>query len=463
MQVDATDIPLVVFGAHMICVNLYILLTSINMQYVSQVVGRSFQSFQCLGGARQYSKIDELVDSHVQRRREDHLHVLCTFLTCIFSLALGYNIFNILSGADRVLSQAQSALSLLMYFMASLLRVRKFQARGVCASVMCFLLLTLSSVTLFFSRDSISDLFACYTWTFIIRSLASACCVNGVVALVGNIFCMLVNAWTIMTMESIDEATVFVVMRAEVVCSACVVALGFCYHHIALADAHREVDATTQKIEKSAVTSLLDAVCDVSMTLDDSFRFEDHSERFAAMLMLPASRSLRAVDIRDFMPVEGDKARFRTQLSRSSSGGTLSASALNVSMRDSSRSDLQVEILCVPFAAIDDATRYMVGIREVVDRPQMARMPIPLDASSELPERAPSALSETSGSLRAISETSERMPAARHAPLRGTPPIVQGSRQGAEHSQRSGTLHHSGTDHHAVFSEAKVGEFQVSL
>ena len=58
------------------------------------------------------------------------------------------------------------------------------------------------------------------------------------------------------------------------------------------AGVHLQVVTQARKMEESAVTMLLDMVCDVVLLLDANLQIVDHAPRFSAMLMMGSAQSV---------------------------------------------------------------------------------------------------------------------------------------------------------------------------
>eukprot|EP00928_Gymnodinium_smaydae_P045965 TRINITY_DN30592_c0_g1_i1.p1 TRINITY_DN30592_c0_g1~~TRINITY_DN30592_c0_g1_i1.p1 ORF type:complete len:428 (-),score=50.16 TRINITY_DN30592_c0_g1_i1:86-1369(-) len=141
-----------------------------------------------------------------------------------------------------------------------------------------------------------------------------------------------------------------------------------------------EVTAKKDSVERSAMDTLLEHVCDVVLTLDERLMISENLNRVAAMLMFDATRFRGSASLQQFMPKASDKQRFEDQFSPRARS-TSPVQSINVSMRDACGSSLKVEIFSVPFERVDKQVSYMVGIRELSDV-QMA--PIQETAHSDI-------------------------------------------------------------------------------
>eukprot|EP00928_Gymnodinium_smaydae_P077044 TRINITY_DN6018_c0_g1_i2.p1 TRINITY_DN6018_c0_g1~~TRINITY_DN6018_c0_g1_i2.p1 ORF type:complete len:522 (-),score=41.05 TRINITY_DN6018_c0_g1_i2:273-1775(-) len=444
-ELNALEVAVMTFGAYMILLNTYFWLRSMDLQVLLRTAQSCMQYLRDVGGARRRETMDVLVSSRLQLRRESDLHGLCALGTLVCSVGCVPIIREKLTGTgaqpsmtQEVASITQEVAFLLLFFFVTLFRARKHLLKGVGVYFFyCALMACLSVVGGSVPNNGFSITFVWLRIT-VIRVVLSMCCLNpGLVLLINLLFSASIVCASIL--RPLDADNLALLFGEESKFFLAMVLCSFSYHHHVVTGLRQELNADAQKIEKSAVTDLLDAVCDVNLTLDESFRIADHSERFAALMMLPVSRSLRGVDIQDFVPKEQDKSRIRTQLSKLRTGDNHCACALNFSMRDSNRSDLRVEMLSVPFVALNGSNHFMVGIREIAGTTRLATLPASFDEMPELPELVSATRSESTTPSR-IAERSvpalyEQSPSRQVSPSwHGTPPNLQDGILGSEHS-----------------------------
>jgi len=137
------------------------------------------------------------------------------------------------------------------------------------------------------------------------------------------------------------------------------------------AQMRKDIESKASKSETSAVTTLLNAVCDVVVELDADLDFSKDHKSFTALLMLAPNRSTQGAHFQDFLPSEVDKQRFKAQVV-SPLDTECMAGAGNFTMRDSLGNNLKMEILSAQFEGLDNTTHYLVGIREFDDAPLAA-------------------------------------------------------------------------------------------
>jgi len=130
---------------------------------------------------------------------------------------------------------------------------------------------------------------------------------------------------------------------------------------------HADLDAARLRNESSALSTLLDLVCDVVVTLDENLRIRDKASRFSAMVMLQG-KSVEGLRLHDYIPDAED----REQLERSTRGMQAdpteapASRALHVKLRDSMGNLIPVELFCVQAQTLT-GKKHIVGIREFSD------------------------------------------------------------------------------------------------
>eukprot|EP00928_Gymnodinium_smaydae_P014961 TRINITY_DN15491_c0_g1_i1.p1 TRINITY_DN15491_c0_g1~~TRINITY_DN15491_c0_g1_i1.p1 ORF type:complete len:433 (-),score=69.76 TRINITY_DN15491_c0_g1_i1:122-1420(-) len=124
--------------------------------------------------------------------------------------------------------------------------------------------------------------------------------------------------------------------------------------------------------ESSAMSNLLDVMCEVVVELDGDQRIAEHSHKFAAMLALNQDADTKSAPLQDFLPLEEEKRKVEDMLSAMSRNtrGAMPGLA-HVTLRDSYGMRLRAELFCVHFRGLDKSSRYYVGIQESRDLPAM--------------------------------------------------------------------------------------------
>eukprot|EP00445_Apocalathium_hangoei_P042478 CAMPEP_0203971684 /NCGR_PEP_ID=MMETSP0359-20131031/98603_1 /ASSEMBLY_ACC=CAM_ASM_000338 /TAXON_ID=268821 /ORGANISM="Scrippsiella Hangoei, Strain SHTV-5" /LENGTH=569 /DNA_ID=CAMNT_0050909669 /DNA_START=192 /DNA_END=1902 /DNA_ORIENTATION=+ len=140
----------------------------------------------------------------------------------------------------------------------------------------------------------------------------------------------------------------------------------------------------TLTVEKTAMTSLLNIVCDAVVELDADLKIVEESPRFAALLALDSTNSTRSKTLQDFMPEE-EKEKFRAQMmALQTVDADSQAGALHSTLRDGRGIALRTELFYVVSQSLDLGMRYLVGVREFGDQSDVELMRLPPPASSKL-------------------------------------------------------------------------------
>eukprot|EP00928_Gymnodinium_smaydae_P097494 TRINITY_DN8846_c0_g3_i3.p1 TRINITY_DN8846_c0_g3~~TRINITY_DN8846_c0_g3_i3.p1 ORF type:complete len:264 (+),score=30.96 TRINITY_DN8846_c0_g3_i3:61-852(+) len=88
------------------------------------------------------------------------------------------------------------------------------------------------------------------------------------------------------------------------------------------------------------------------------------SKRFAALLMRDTTRSLKGTNIQDYMASENDKERFRNMFAHKDNEERHAVTCLNLHLRESSGTNINVEVFGVRYKRLDGVPNYILGIRE---------------------------------------------------------------------------------------------------
>eukprot|EP00928_Gymnodinium_smaydae_P021746 TRINITY_DN1851_c0_g1_i4.p1 TRINITY_DN1851_c0_g1~~TRINITY_DN1851_c0_g1_i4.p1 ORF type:complete len:429 (+),score=42.79 TRINITY_DN1851_c0_g1_i4:74-1288(+) len=150
-------------------------------------------------------------------------------------------------------------------------------------------------------------------------------------------------------------ATIFIIMATE----------GF--HRLAREAVYQDALFKSDKLEHNAMASLMDIVCDVTLSLDKDFIITGDTRRFAAMLMFDPNRSLEGVSIEQYVPLEADRQRFRHQFEINRNKGAHGVVCMNMKLRDGSGNQVCVEVFGIAFKGLDSNDRYVLGMRECAD------------------------------------------------------------------------------------------------
>eukprot|EP00928_Gymnodinium_smaydae_P095354 TRINITY_DN8190_c0_g3_i2.p1 TRINITY_DN8190_c0_g3~~TRINITY_DN8190_c0_g3_i2.p1 ORF type:complete len:533 (-),score=45.91 TRINITY_DN8190_c0_g3_i2:127-1689(-) len=140
------------------------------------------------------------------------------------------------------------------------------------------------------------------------------------------------------------------------------------------AEVYHEVKALAGSIEKSAVVTLLDNMCDATLLLDSSLAISEDALRFKGMLMLKPNSSVNGLNLDSYIPLDDDKHRLHQLLKSCDPSSTDAAvRCFNVGMRDSDGNNIKVEMFAVAFETLNKSINYMLGIRELFESSQIGR------------------------------------------------------------------------------------------
>ncbi|CAK0797075.1 unnamed protein product, partial [Prorocentrum cordatum] len=131
-----------------------------------------------------------------------------------------------------------------------------------------------------------------------------------------------------------------------------------------------ELEVQSSRNELAAAQSVLRSVCDVVVEVDDALRLRKDSPELRNLLFLNQRRSLRQEDLRSFLASAEDCAKFDEQMRVATAAGQPSGEpprlsvAFHVSLKDSARITLEVEVFVVRFLNRENQQSHLVGIRE---------------------------------------------------------------------------------------------------
>jgi len=128
-----------------------------------------------------------------------------------------------------------------------------------------------------------------------------------------------------------------------------------------------DLDAARLRDQTSGLSTLLDLVCDVVVTLDENLRIRDKASRFSAMVMLQG-KSVEGLRLQDYMPEAEDREKLERSTSelQADPAEAPASRAVHVKLRDSMGNIIAVELFCVQTQTLAGKTHF-VGIREFSD------------------------------------------------------------------------------------------------
>jgi len=137
------------------------------------------------------------------------------------------------------------------------------------------------------------------------------------------------------------------------------------------ASLQKDIEAKMSQGEQSAVSSLLNMVCDVVIELDAQLRLVGPSRTLCDFLLRGSTQTLEGASFLDLLPKEEDRAMFDQGLP-SDSG----AHSVRFNLRDGNGTLIQVDMFHSCFEGPDGKCRYFAGLSECRDNgPPAARLP----------------------------------------------------------------------------------------
>mmetsp|Transcript_97470 Transcript_97470/g.314089 ORF Transcript_97470/g.314089 Transcript_97470/m.314089 type:complete len:506 (-) Transcript_97470:165-1682(-) len=138
---------------------------------------------------------------------------------------------------------------------------------------------------------------------------------------------------------------------------------------LAWALASQEVKTAMLQGSSTAMSTLLDLVCDMSFELDANLNFKDDVPKFSAMMMMMASTaSIQGLPLTSFMTFEDNAELFTQRLHDTGSGSGSAAGLQRVKLRDSLGNHVDTEVFYVRYDNIGTAS-FLIGLRECGEHP----------------------------------------------------------------------------------------------
>eukprot|EP00928_Gymnodinium_smaydae_P006182 TRINITY_DN12157_c0_g1_i1.p1 TRINITY_DN12157_c0_g1~~TRINITY_DN12157_c0_g1_i1.p1 ORF type:complete len:541 (-),score=20.58 TRINITY_DN12157_c0_g1_i1:411-2033(-) len=155
------------------------------------------------------------------------------------------------------------------------------------------------------------------------------------------------------------------------------------FSELARGEIRQDAVATSSKLENGAMSALLENAYDVTLSLNEDLLVTGDATRFAALIGVDPARG-RAMDVKQYMPLDEDRTRFDEQLRREAVTDEPVVTCMSVCMHDTRGSQFNVEMLGVAFKKLDQSTTYLLGLREIAD---LHLAPITRLDDSEIQER----------------------------------------------------------------------------
>mmetsp|Transcript_171845 Transcript_171845/g.550682 ORF Transcript_171845/g.550682 Transcript_171845/m.550682 type:complete len:452 (-) Transcript_171845:610-1965(-) len=137
---------------------------------------------------------------------------------------------------------------------------------------------------------------------------------------------------------------------------------------VAWAAASQEVKTVMLQGSSTAMSTLLDLVCDVSFELDANLKFKDDVPKFSALMMMASPASIQGLPLTSFMTLEDNAELFTQRLHDVGSGCGSAAGLQRVKLRDSLGNHVDTEVFYVRYDNINTAS-FLIGLRECGEHP----------------------------------------------------------------------------------------------
>eukprot|EP00933_Yihiella_yeosuensis_P061072 TRINITY_DN6389_c0_g4_i1.p1 TRINITY_DN6389_c0_g4~~TRINITY_DN6389_c0_g4_i1.p1 ORF type:complete len:638 (-),score=80.90 TRINITY_DN6389_c0_g4_i1:271-2184(-) len=190
-------------------------------------------------------------------------------------------------------------------------------------------------------------------------------------------------------------------------------------------EARALVEAQSSQTGYRAVSKLLASICDVVLEIDHNLVIAEDASKLASMLLHSRGKSMKGLKITEFMTSDADKEAFETLLRSTASGGEATSShPMQLRMRDSTSTSLEVEVFHTLVQDLDSKKgSFVIGIRELSESEQShvrqfgsAEVVADAEAAVERMVRARTGAKEECTSLRFINRSD-------HA-LRSRPKVI---------------------------------------
>mmetsp|Transcript_134551 Transcript_134551/g.429758 ORF Transcript_134551/g.429758 Transcript_134551/m.429758 type:complete len:579 (+) Transcript_134551:120-1856(+) len=147
----------------------------------------------------------------------------------------------------------------------------------------------------------------------------------------------------------------------------------FCFEVTLTSSAATHVKDRSMQGQNSAVTSLLNMVCDAVVELDDDLRMARDCPALSAALFRGQAKGLCGQSLKEFVCGD-DQAHFEDQIA-SQDTPVAAAKMFHVRLSDSWGNAVPMELFHVRFSGVGEETRHLIGLREHSDTHIAASLP----------------------------------------------------------------------------------------
>eukprot|EP00928_Gymnodinium_smaydae_P097496 TRINITY_DN8846_c0_g4_i2.p1 TRINITY_DN8846_c0_g4~~TRINITY_DN8846_c0_g4_i2.p1 ORF type:complete len:543 (+),score=38.52 TRINITY_DN8846_c0_g4_i2:52-1680(+) len=308
--------------------------------------------------------VEQYVTKQMEVFRAGRVNLAHDIIICALSGFLLVACARILVHEKRVQSSQQDILVLATAFAALLPKHCRRLEPGKAVHVSYGLVMIFCIIFILLSNDSTS-IFSSGQMAFIRLSFIP-CGLPVFEVVFWNSLCSIgsVVRFAVAATSDQGEAGPHTVVAFEMFLLALSIAASEWFRVLAWSEMFRDAVAKSDGLQYDALGFLMDNVCDVTLPLDEHFVLSSDSKLFAALLMRDTRRSLKGTNVQDYMVSEDDRERFRNMFAHKDMGETPAVACLNISLRESSGTNIGVEVFGVRFKRIDGIPNYILGIRE---------------------------------------------------------------------------------------------------
>eukprot|EP00928_Gymnodinium_smaydae_P060650 TRINITY_DN4438_c0_g1_i10.p1 TRINITY_DN4438_c0_g1~~TRINITY_DN4438_c0_g1_i10.p1 ORF type:complete len:599 (+),score=55.90 TRINITY_DN4438_c0_g1_i10:30-1826(+) len=388
--------------ARSVCAHSCIRTIRASVAHVSKILSSVARPMRVAAETAVNGKVDDPIDDEVSRmmkeRQKKHMSICSKILCHATSIALLSIVANIVNGQPRWMTFEQTIVMLVLLLIGLGVNSQSFLEHEFTVYASYFTFMTLSVIWIvvgdYSGQTAIYSGQVVLLYTLIVanllRLLATVYVMHFSMSVSWGVVCFLATCCKLVFVEFETSFPISNILAIEAVNCISVVLLSEGIRNATCAELLHVAKAAAGSIEKSAATTLLENVCDVSLNLDPALEISEDALRFKAMLMLNPNSSVQGLKLENYMSSEEDKTRMRRHLNGSSSFSSSSQESrvrcFNVSIRDSDGNDMKVEMFSVAFESLSGARRYMLGIREFSDLAPLRRT-VDLNRALQEPHR----------------------------------------------------------------------------
>eukprot|EP00928_Gymnodinium_smaydae_P060665 TRINITY_DN4438_c0_g1_i8.p1 TRINITY_DN4438_c0_g1~~TRINITY_DN4438_c0_g1_i8.p1 ORF type:complete len:548 (+),score=53.75 TRINITY_DN4438_c0_g1_i8:30-1673(+) len=371
--------------ARSVCAHSCIRTIRASVAHVSKILSSVARPMRVAAETAVNGKVDDPIDDEVSRmmkeRQKKHMSICSKILCHATSIALLSIVANIVNGQPRWMTFEQTIVMLVLLLIGLGVNSQSFLEHEFTVYASYFTFMTLSVIWIvvgdYSGQTAIYSGQVVLLYTLIVanllRLLATVYVMHFSMSVSWGVVCFLATCCKLVFVEFETSFPISNILAIEAVNCISVVLLSEGIRNATCAELLHVAKAAAGSIEKSAATTLLENVCDVSLNLDPALEISEDALRFKAMLMLNPNSSVDGVPLDNYIPSEEDKTRLHQQLTTSSSSNDSIVRCFNVTMRDSIGNGIRVEMFSVCFETLSGSKRYMLGIREFSDLAPLRR------------------------------------------------------------------------------------------